>query len=99
MSSYIKINTTLGTHPVVFQIAQSLKLSRAGVVGRIVLVWAWADGLQSEGIVLRATPEIVDQLVECQGFAAQLERFGFFKFTRDGVQFPAGNFHSFNSSR
>jgi hypothetical protein len=89
---WIKIESTLGTKPEVFMLANLLTITRAEVVGHLVNLWTWVDQNTENGAI-KGTPEMLDELTK-SGFANALENVGWLQINGNEMQLP--NFDKHN---
>lgn len=82
--SWIKIETTFPSKPVVLKLRRILNLSRSEVIGNLIRVLCWADGVTSDGALGGMTVEDIDEVVTCEGFGAALVAVGWL-VESDGV--------------
>lgn len=73
-SMWIKIESTLGTKPEVFMLANLLAIKRAEVVGHLVCLWTWVDQNTENGVI-QGTTEMLDELT-IGGFSDALQKVG-----------------------
>jgi hypothetical protein len=74
--SWIKIEVTLPTKPVVLTLRRLLRKSRNEVVGMLVCLLCWADGVTDDGTLRGLTVDDLDIIVDCEGFGAALLQAG-----------------------
>lgn len=74
--SWIKIETTLPSKPVVLTLRRLLKQSQNSVVGMLVRLLCWADGVTDDGTLRGLTVDDLDIIVDCEGFGAALLQAG-----------------------
>lgn len=83
--SWIKIETTLPRKPVVFEVAVALGVSDLEVVGALVNILCWADGVTSDGVIGKGGLAIIDRIGALQGLGEALLEAGWLQRDRDGV--------------
>lgn len=91
--SWIKVETTLPNKPVVLSLRRLLKKSQNEVVGMLVRLLCWADGVTDDGVLHGLTEEDVDIVVDCKGFGAALVQVGWL-VNSDELQFSAWERHN-----
>lgn len=74
--SWIKVETTLPRKPVVLTLRRLLKKSQNEVVGMLVRLLCWADGVTEDGTLRGLIVDDLDTVVDCEGFGAALLQTG-----------------------
>jgi hypothetical protein len=74
--SWIKIETTLPRKPVVLTLRRLLKKSQNEVIGMLVRLLCWADGVTEDGTLRGLIVDDLDIVVDCEGFGAALLQAG-----------------------
>lgn len=74
--SWIKIETTLPRKPVVLTLRRLLKKTQNEVVGMLVSLLCWADGVTEDGTLRGLTVDDLDIIVDCEGFGDALLQAG-----------------------
>lgn len=70
--SWIKIETTFPRKPVVFVVASRLNMEPNTVIGALVSLLCWADGVAEDGCLGFCDPSFVDHVTACSGLGAAL---------------------------
>jgi hypothetical protein len=70
--SWIKMTTSLSTHPKVVRISNDLKADRLKVVGGLHAVWSTFDQHSIEGMLENYTPKLLDSIIGWKGFSGAL---------------------------
>lgn len=91
---WIKIRTELSRDPAVIGMAATLDLDEFGVVGRLVVIWSWADQHTADGHAIGVTPCWLDRFVQCDGFAQAMAAAGWLLVEPDGIQIPDFEAHN-----
>jgi hypothetical protein len=92
--SWIKVRTNLPHDPRVIWIAESMKLSRAHVVGLLVELWAYADQHSVDGFLRRMNPDGLDAVIGMPGFMRMLQEIDWAKVDSTGVTLNRYNEHN-----
>lgn len=92
--SWIKLETTFPSKPVVFKLRRILNLSRSEVIGNLIRVLCWADGVTSDGALGGMTVEDIDEVVSCDGFGAALVSVGWLTETDGELSFCEWDMHN-----
>jgi hypothetical protein len=69
---WIKIEHVTPDKPEVHRVAEILDIDPDAVVGKLVRLWVWADQQTIDGMAPIATPNLIDRVVNCSGFADAL---------------------------
>ena len=73
-AEWIKIRLDLADDPAVFLLSDILSIECPTVVGHLVTFWSWLDRHTSDGMDIKATDNMIDAKVGCQGFAQALRK-------------------------
>lgn len=93
--SWIKIETTLPNKPVVQFVKRACKRSRYEVIGLLISLLCWADGITEDGTCEGYTLEDIDEHFGVDGFASGLVAAGWIAVNDAGwVQFCGWNLHN-----
>jgi hypothetical protein len=97
---WIKMRKELPHTPEVFHIAAATGLDVPAVIGRLFLIWAWADShCDSNGRVTLASRAVTDGVSQHAGFSAAMEGVRWLAVTQDGVTFPSFEKHMGEGSK
>lgn len=96
---WIKMRTDLYDDPAVIGMAASLKTNEFDIVGRLHLLWSWADKHTAYGFVPHITEKWIDKYVEKSGFASQMICVGWLVSDDKGVTFPHFDRHNGKSAK
>ena len=97
--NWIKVSTNLVTKPAVSAIAQQTKEPMHAVVGRLLLVWCWADPLTIDGLVPHANAALIDKIAGKRGFASAMLSVDWLAVETGGVRFPNWERHNSRSAK
>lgn len=86
--SWIKVRNNLPDDPRVRVMASELRVSRAQVVGALVIVWQYADEHSTDGALRWTTPAMLDEMTGTPGMSAAMIRVGWLDDTAEGVAIP-----------
>lgn len=92
--SWIKIETTLPNKPVVMRLRRILGKDHNTVVGLLVRLLCWADGVTCDGSLSDMTAEDVDYVVGCDGFGEALVQAGWLISDDSGLRFKDWDCHN-----
>ena len=96
---WIKMRTSLWTHPKVNSIALTLGIERPTVIGCIYAVWSMADEHTEDGVIPCMNAEAIDLYVAVPGFAAEMSRVGWIEFVDDDAVVPRFDEHNGQSAK
>tara|TARA_R100001594_G_scaffold150567_1_gene212405 strand:- start:334 stop:1248 length:915 start_codon:yes stop_codon:yes gene_type:complete len=86
--NWIKVQTNLRTSPKVIRVASSLEWTPVQSLGAIVTAWMLADEHATDsGLLEGLSFEDLDAMVSCPGLAQAMEKVGWLKQSKKGVQF------------
>lgn len=68
--------------------AHRLGIDADSVVGKLVRIWSWTDGVTEDGIIAHVTLKNFDDTAHCDGFGSALVAVGWLKVTANGVEMP-----------
>lgn len=91
---WIKMRADIAEDPAVIGIAATLGLDEFSVVGRLQVLWSWADGQSRDGHARGVTQEWVNRKVQCDNFAQAMCKFGWLQVTEAGIAFPNFDHHN-----
>lgn len=97
--TWIKIRTNLPTDPAVLRIAAATRINALEVVGRLFLVWTWADGLTVDGTLPNAKLEDIDAISGRRGFGAAMQQVNWLGVTEGGLELPKWDRHNGASAK
>lgn len=97
--SWIKLEKSTVDKPEVHQIATGLNLDPDLVMGKLVRLWVWVDGVSSDGRVSGASVELLDRIAFQSGFGEMLVRCGWLEEVADGLFFPNFDRHMSKSAK
>jgi hypothetical protein len=97
--SWIKITTNLTTKPAVSAIGMQTHEAPHAVVGRLLMVWCWADPLTVDGFVAHADAKLIDRVAGKRGFAAAMGAVDWLALEDGGVRFPNWERHNSRSAK
>jgi len=98
-ADWIKMRIDLPTDPDVTRIAIRVGLDEFAVIGRLLLLWGWADRHSSDGRFDEITPEWIDKAVRQVGFARALEAVGWLRVSETRVELPNFDRHNGQSGK
>lgn len=87
-ADWIKMRHNLETDPDVLRIAEAVGIDRFSVVGRLHMIWSWADQHSVDGCAIGATDVFLDELVCCAGFCKSLRKVGWLSGRDWDLVFP-----------
>lgn len=96
---WIKMRHNLETDPDVLRIAESVSVDRFSVVGRLHMIWSWADQHSIDGCAISATTSFLDELVCCAGFCKALRSVGWLDGRDWELSFPNFSRHNGESAK
>lgn len=91
---WIKMRSNIVEDPAVIGIASALGIDEFSVVGRLHLLWAWADSQSRDGHASSVTEKWIDRKVQFAGFAAAMVSAGWLTIEAGGVEFPNFDRHN-----
>lgn len=83
--SWIKLETTFPRKPVIFAVATMLGVDEVVVVGALVNILCWADGVTSDGVIGRFGDLIIDRVGGLKGLGEALIAYGWLTKDEDDV--------------
>lgn len=83
--SWIKIETTLPRKPVVYQVAMALGVDDLTVIGALISLLCWADGVTADGTIGKGGDVIIDRVCGLKGLSDALIDAGWLSKDADGV--------------
>ena len=98
-SDWIKLEKTTVDKPEVHQMAAELSLDPDTVVGKLIRLWSWLDGVCSDGHATGVTQVTVDRITFCDGFAPALQKVGWLIATDVGYEVPKFERHMSKSAK
>lgn len=98
---WIKVETNTPDKPEVIAMARVLRLKDPDTVtGKLLRVWAWADANSVDGHNLSITPEFIDRITACRGFARAMQAVGWLQHGENGLlSFPGFERHNGESAK
>ena len=94
MEHWIKLRKTLADDPRVLGIASTLKQHPSRVIGCLALLWFSGDTHTTDGKLPYLTAKALDQLVGLKGFAAELIKIDWIRFSEQGAEIPKFDEHN-----
>ena len=91
---WIKMEMCLARKPEVVGMADRLGLDEFAVVGRLFVVWSWANEQSIDGDAVNIREAYLDRLVNCTGFAAAMRDVGWLKGQDGALEFPNFDRHN-----
>lgn len=91
---WIKMRADLQTHPKVVRIASALNADRLRAVGGLHAVWCLFDAHSIDGSLEGYTPEALDALIGCAGFAQAMAAVGWLEVSADSLALPRFDEHN-----
>jgi hypothetical protein len=83
--SWVKIETTFPRKPVVYHVAMTLEVDTLTVVGALISLLCWADGVTSDGVIGKGGDAVIDSVCGLKGLSAALINAGWLTKSDDGV--------------
>ena len=87
-SSWIKVEVITPDKPEIFQIAEILNIDPDAVLGKLVLIWAWADQQTVDGNAGSVTKGVLDRIAFITGFADALIAVGWLAYDGNKLVLP-----------
>lgn len=101
--SWIKMRCDLRNDPAVLVLSELTGIDVHGVVGRLHMIWSWADSVSRDGHVRSVTPTalvlFIDREVGFGGFAKAMAEVGWLRIGSDRVTFPNFDRHMSKSAK
>lgn len=91
---WIKFELATPDKPEVWAIAAKLSIDPDAVVGKLMRVWGWFDQQTENGIAHRASTNMLDRMVGCQGFCEAVSSAGWMIISDDSISLPEFNRHN-----
>jgi hypothetical protein len=91
---WIKMRIDLSEDPAVIGMAEVLGLDEFAVVGRLHVLWGWADSQSRDGHARGVTEKWIDRKVQCDGFAEAMAGAGWLLVTDGAIEFPHFDRHN-----
>lgn len=91
---WIKMRIDLAEDPAVIGMAESLGMDEFAVVGRLHVLWGWADSQSRDGHARGVTEKWIDRKVQRDGFAAAMAAAGWLLLGDGGIEFPNFDRHN-----
>lgn len=91
---WIKMRIDLAEDPAVIGMAEALGLDEFAVVGRLHVLWGWADSQSRDGHARGVTEKWIDRKVQRDGFAAAMAAAGWLLLRDGGIEFPNFDRHN-----
>jgi hypothetical protein len=96
---WIKMRADLQTHPKVVRIASALNADRLRAVGGLHAVWCLFDAHSIDGSLEGYTPEALDSLIGCPGFAHAMTAVGWLEVSDGSLALPRFDEHNGRSAK
>jgi hypothetical protein len=96
---WIKMRTSLLTHPKVVRISSALKADRHRTVGGLYSVWCLFDVHSDDGQLAEFTHETLDDIVNFDGISRAMESVGWLISDKNGLRLPEYDTHNGQSSK
>jgi hypothetical protein len=91
---WIKMRIDLAEDPAVIGMAETLGLDEFAVVGRLHVLWGWADSQSRDGHARGVTEKWIDRKVQRDGFAEAMVAAGWLLLRDGGIKFPNFDRHN-----
>ena len=101
-ADWIKMRTGLSRDPAVISIAEQLDMDVFAVIGRLQVLWSWADEQLPDGDAPGVTEAFVDSHVCAPGFASAMEKVKWLRIQRGkkcGISFPRFELHNSQTAK
>jgi hypothetical protein len=98
-NDWIKMRINLGDDPAVIGISARTNLDKFSVVGRLYLLWSWADEQSDDGHMPFVDGSTIDSMTKRAGFAAAMVSVGWLLIEEGGVIFPKFSKHNGDSAK
>ena len=99
MSGWIKMETSLRTHPKVGRMAAVLKSDRLRVIGGLHAVWCVFDEHTADGWLPWYTLSMMDEAIGWKGFSQAMADIGWLEEREEGLQAPDYEEHNSASAK
>jgi hypothetical protein len=96
---WIKMRADLQTHPKVVRIASALNADRLRAVGGLHAVWCLFDAHSIDGSLEGYTPDALDGLIGCPGFARAMAAVGWLEVSDGSLALPRFDEHNGKSAK
>jgi hypothetical protein len=96
---WVKARKNLWDDEKTHAIALLVGLDVFATAGRLLYIWAWADGRLHEDRCAMLTPVWLDGFIRCPGFAQAMARVGWLVIEDDGLRFPNFGEHNWQDQR
>lgn len=96
---WIKMRTSLFTHPKVVRMSSALSADALRTVGGLMSAWCLFDAHSESGRLDGYTMEALDEHVRWRGFAAAMESVGWLKSDAQGIELPEFSNHNGQSAK
>ena len=99
MAEWIKIEKHTADKPEIHQMAQILALDPDAILGKLIRVWSWLDGVVHDGHAKSVTDVLIDRIAFCAGFTNALVDVNWLKSDEDGYSIPNFDRHMSKSAK
>lgn len=96
---WLKMRHDLADDPAVIRLASSCGLDEFAVLGRLHVLWSWADRHTADGHADGLGLAWVDRKVRHDGFAVEMVRVGWLEETGSGLAFPRFDRHCSDTAK
>ncbi len=87
-ADWIKLEKSTPDKPEIHRMAVGLGLDPDAVMGKLVRLWAWLDGILQDRHARSVTNVLIDRITFCDGFADALVDVGWLEEAEDGFSIP-----------
>ena len=98
-ADWIKIRTDLSDDPALVVIARATGLDRASVIGRLVILWTWANRHTTDGKIPGVDSDWLDDMLDAPDFFSGMQQAGWIKQTKTGLTFLHFDRHNSDSAK
>src|SRR5262252_9271846 len=96
---WIKARVSLHDQPEVLGLARRVGIDVDSVVGKLLRVWSWADGVTKDGRIEHVDETDVDRIARQDGFAAAMIAVDWLVAGDSGVTIPKFDRHNGKSAK
>ncbi len=96
---WIKVSVDVRRKPEVKAMARDLGIEPDLVVGKLVRLWSWADGVTENGRIPHCTASDVDEELMCAGMANSLIKIGWLRESENSITLPNFERHNGKSAK
>ena len=97
--SWIKVEKQTVHKTEIIRIADSLRVSTREAFGACVLFWMWADGETEDGYLSGCTKQVIDRVVNLDGFADAILAVHWLEQDANGLLIPNFTRHNGESAK